>query len=96
MDRLFGQLKQKDLLAGRAFDDFATDAAEFLADLNAIHPFRDGNGRTQLSFLHLLAIKAGHELDLSRIRPETFLKAMIASFGGAITPLARESATLRI
>ena len=95
MVRVFGQLQQNNLLAGRAFDAFATEAAEFLADLNAIHPFRDGNGRAQLSFLYLLALKAGHEIDLSRIRPERFLKAMIASFGGGILPLAREIAALR-
>jgi Fic/DOC family len=32
----------------------------FLAVLNAIHPFRDRNGRTQLAFLALLAARAGH------------------------------------
>lgn len=34
----------------RSKDSFVQEAARFLAGLNAIHPFRDGNGRTQLSF----------------------------------------------
>jgi fido (protein-threonine AMPylation protein) len=36
--------------------EFAENAVHFLAELNAIHAFREGNGRTQLSFFALLAI----------------------------------------
>jgi cell filamentation protein len=31
--------------------------AHFLAELNAIHPFREGNGRTQLTFAVLLGVQ---------------------------------------
>jgi len=61
---------------------FALAAAHFLATLNAIHPFREGNGRTQTSFLALLADRAGHPLNLDRLVPERFLNAMISSFHG--------------
>jgi hypothetical protein len=27
-----------------------------ISDLSAIHPFREGNGRSQLAFLHLVAV----------------------------------------
>jgi len=50
------------------------DAAAFLAWLNAIRPFREGNGRTQLTFIALLAAQAGHPLDLSRLEPARFLR----------------------
>ena len=50
MDRVFGGLRNNAFLAGRSFEDFAIRAASFLAELNAIHPFREGNGRAQLSF----------------------------------------------
>src|ERR1700730_15950931 len=40
--------------------EFAERAAHFLAEVNAIQPFREGNGRTQLSFLKILAQRAGH------------------------------------
>jgi cell filamentation protein len=69
-------------------------AAHFLAELNAIHPFRDGNGRTQLAFLSMLAMAAGHPLRLDRIDPEPFLAAMIASFRGDEAPLAAQIASL--
>jgi cell filamentation protein len=59
---------------------FAKKAAHFLAELNAIHPFREGNGRTQLSFLAILADQAGHPFDMDKLKPDAMLKATIASF----------------
>lgn len=55
MQRLFADLKRQRYLKGLSPDAFAAAAAHFLASLNAIHPFREGNGRTQASFLTLLA-----------------------------------------
>ncbi|HKX50369.1 MAG TPA: Fic family protein, partial [Candidatus Binatia bacterium] len=69
---------------------FVTGAASFLTQLNAIHPFREGNGRTQTTFLALLADQAGHPLDLDRLKPKPFLAAMIKSFTGNEKPLVRE------
>ena len=59
MKSLFGDLAKARHLRGLSADDFATKAAHFLAVLNAIHPFREGNGRTQLTFLTLLAERPG-------------------------------------
>lgn len=50
--------------------------------MNAIHAFREGNGRTQLTFFALLADRAGHTLDLEKLDPNAMLHAMIASFDG--------------
>jgi cell filamentation protein len=58
--------------------------------LNAIHPFREGNGRTQLIFLTLLMDRAGRPIDVRRVQAEPFLEAMIQSFGGRLAPLAHE------
>jgi cell filamentation protein len=33
--------------------------SRFLGDLNAIHPYREGNGRSQLSFTAMLSEHAG-------------------------------------
>jgi cell filamentation protein len=89
MARVFAWLKRHDFLKGRSRFDFASLAAHFLAELNAIHPFREGNGRTQLTFLALLADRAGHPLDFDRLDRDATLTAMIASFGGNEAPLAR-------
>lgn len=82
-ERLFDELSARGHLADTGSKDaFAKEAAWFLAELNAIHPFREGNGRIQLVFLTMLTRNAGHRLDERKLRPKLFLDAMIASFGG--------------
>jgi len=89
MRTLFGWLARSSYLRNLDTADFSTKSAHFLAELNAIHPFREGNGRTQLSFLIVLAERAGHPLALERLEPEAILRATIASFGGNEKPLVR-------
>jgi cell filamentation protein len=80
--KLFAWLKLQDSLRGLDKLAFAQGAAHFLSELNAIHAFRDGNGRTQLAFMALLASQAGYEFNVQKIKPKPFLSAMIASFNG--------------
>ena len=87
MQRLFSWLKDGRFLQDRSPYEFAAGAAHCLAELNAIHPFREGNGRTQLTFLALVAEHAGHPLDLDRLDAEAALDAMIQSFNGEEKPL---------
>jgi cell filamentation protein len=86
-ERLFGQLAVDRHLRDLSKEKFAEQAAHFLAELNAIHPFREGNGRAQLTFLALLAEQAGHPLNHERLEPKPVIDAMIASFGGDEGPL---------
>ncbi len=90
MEHLFAWIESRNFLADLTARRFAADAAHFLATLNAIHPFREGNGRTQLSFLAILAARAGHPLNLMRLDPALFLAAVIESFQGDEKPLARQ------
>lgn len=90
MTMLFERLRSKAFTALDGDAAFIKAAAKFLGDLNAIHAFREGNGRTQLAFMHLLSAKLGYAMDLTRIRPQAFLDAMIASFGGDLAPLEAE------
>ena len=94
MDALFQAILKAPFVVGASQADFVRDATRFLGDLNAIHPFRDGNGRTQLSFLFLLGERAGHHLDMTRIRAEPMLAAMVKSFQGRLGPLEAEIAML--
>jgi len=80
--KLFDELQEADYLRNLSSLEFADEAAHFLAELNAIHAFREGNGRSQLTFFALLANYAGHPLDLDRLDPSAMLAAMIASFAG--------------
>jgi cell filamentation protein len=88
MSKLFGMLAGQKQFKGTTSGEFASRAAHFLAELNAIHPFREGNGRTQLTFLTLLAETSGHPLAMDRLDPDKVLQATINSFGGDEKPLA--------
>jgi cell filamentation protein len=83
-------------LAGDAFqpdadvDAFVKAAADFLGELNAIHPFREGNGRSQLYFLRQLGLRAGHPFRSEAVEREAFLHAMIESYYGRLDALIDE------
>ncbi|MBS1166602.1 MAG: Filamentation induced by cAMP protein Fic [Proteobacteria bacterium] len=94
MRKLFADLKLKNFLRGVSSTGFAECSAHFLADFNAIHPFREGNGRTQLVFFTVLALQAGHPLDLEGLDPEVFLAAMVGSFHGKEAALTEAIAGL--
>ncbi len=67
--RVFDELAAKEHLRGLDRQAFTTEAGRLLGDLNALHPFRDGNGRTQRGFLQLLARDAGWQLSWDRVDP---------------------------
>jgi cell filamentation protein len=82
MRTLFGRLRREHYFRDLTPDEFVRKATTFLATLNAIHPFHDGNGRTQLAFMALLAARTGHSLLLDRLHAQRFLNAMVKSFHG--------------
>ena len=92
--KLFAELKSDNFLKDLPAAQFANKAAHFLSELNAIHAFREGNGRAQLSFFALLADHAGQPLDLESLDPEAMLNAMISSFEGDQTELVEVIAGL--
>ena len=50
------------------------------ADMNALHPFREGNGRSQREFTRELCMKCGYMLDLTKTLHKDMLHASILSF----------------
>jgi len=78
--KLFAELKANSFLENLEPDEFSNQAAHFLSGLNAIHAYREGNRRAQLTFLAMLADNAGHPLDLEALDPPVMLDAMIESF----------------
>lgn len=92
--RIFSWLSKRDYLTGLSLQAFANDAAWFLSELNAVHLFREGNGRAQSAFLAMLAAEAGHPLDFDRLDPEAWMAAMIVSFYNGTDPLAEQIASL--
>lgn len=92
MTTLFATLPSA--LAASEAELFISQAARFLGELNAIHPFREGNGRSQLAFMAMIGETAGFTLDFARVRRESFMPAMIASYAGNLKPLSAELRSL--
>ena len=88
MKRIFGELRREKFLTGLTPEAFAPKAAHILAEINAVHPFREGNGRIQLTLLALLAENAGLAFNEDLLDRERVIAAMIESFSGSEAPLA--------
>lgn len=84
---VFGKLAAAAWLRGLSRERFIARLAEFLADVNALHPFREGNGRAQRAFVSQLAHDAGHHIDWVRMDPEQNTAASVASLRGHLGPL---------
>jgi cell filamentation protein len=88
MRRIFRELGDPSHLVDTSSDSFAATTAHILAELNAVHPFREGNGRTQLAFLASLADYASLPFREEALEKDRVMSAMIDSFHGDETPLA--------
>jgi len=62
LETLFTNIRNENHLKHLDPDTFALRAAHYLSEINAVHPFREGNGRTQREFIRTLSLTAGHRL----------------------------------
>nr|WP_314459028.1 Fic family protein [uncultured Clostridium sp.] len=79
-DEIFGQLKADNYLAAFSKDLFINKSAYYFSEINALHPFREGNGRTQREFIRELAIQRGYIIRFAEITAKEMLEASIDSF----------------
>jgi cell filamentation protein len=75
LERMCEGLERERYLTDRDLESFATRGAYYLGELNAIHPFRDGNGRAQREFIRELGLQSGLLLDWTRISREEMVDA---------------------
>jgi cell filamentation protein len=75
LQQAFEKLASENHLVGLGADKFAERAAYYFGELNAAHPFREGNGRTQREFIREVGLKAGHYLDWRRTTSEEMTDA---------------------
>src|SRR5215217_1932526 len=76
---VFGRLRSGNYLRGLPRSEFVHHLAELYGDMNALHPFREGNGRTQRAFLAQLSTDAGYVLSWTGIDKEQNEEASIKS-----------------
>jgi cell filamentation protein len=77
LDEAFKPIRDLRVLKGSSASKFAEAAGNVLAELNYVHPFRDGNGRAQEAFISELGRHFGHEVDFTVITRARMIEASI-------------------
>lgn len=72
---LLAELVDEGLLIGRGQSAFVTRLAHYYGELNALHPFREGNGRALRAFLRQVSAVAGWRVDWSGLTPGSNIHA---------------------
>ena len=80
LDTAFTKLTSERLLNGLDAVQFSQRAAYYMGELNAVHPFRDGNGRTQREFIRQVGLQSGQAIRWSRVTREQMGEASKRSF----------------
>lgn len=75
LDKLFTDVAAKNALRGLPRDEFFDRLGNHINEINAIHPFREGNGRTMRHHAAQLAREAGHPIRISSIDKTSWMEA---------------------
>jgi cell filamentation protein len=88
IEKVFSKLKTDKYLHGLEHGDFCKKLSYYFNEINAVHPFREGNGRTLRYFCQELSRNAGYEIQFSKINitqslaEKEYMDANIAGFNG--------------
>jgi cell filamentation protein len=80
LDATFAKLQTETNLKNSSADEFGKRAAHYLGEINAVHAFREGNGRTQREFLRQFAVRNGHDLNWTTVTQTEMYEACHRSF----------------
>ena len=67
-----------------SFDEFVKRIAEFYNDVNYIHPFREGNGRTQRIYFAQLIRHYGYDINFADVDTDELMIATIQASSGVM------------
>lgn len=82
MNACFMRLKDNDYFQNESFDEFVDNIVDFYCVTNMIHPFREGNGRTQRLFISQLIRFNNYDIDFSSIDKDELMIATIHAANG--------------
>lgn len=81
------ELASEGHLRGLLREEFAERLTHYYAEINAVHPFREGNGRAQRAFLRQLALDADHVLAWEHLDSGALVHASQRSLQGDNLPM---------
>ena len=84
---IFDRLKKENFFKNKNKNDFIDNIVDFYSSTNMLHPFREGNGRTQRVFITQLIRFCGYDFDFSNIDSDELMIATIKSANGDNTLL---------
>jgi cell filamentation protein len=82
-------LAQEKTLQGLSPRKFSERAGHYLGELNVLHPFREGNGRTLREFIGQIARNAGYLIEWDKVDREANIRASVEAYHGDSSGLAR-------
>jgi len=91
---VFRGLRSENCLRGLDREVFVARLAHYLGEVNAVHPFREGNGRTQRAFFEQLARRAGYTLEWQHLDAARNIEASVAIMRGDSEPMRKMLDTL--
>ena len=86
-EAIFQALAKENRLLGLAKTTFSARAAYFMSEMNALHPFREGNGRTQREFISHLSLANGYYIAWEQVSASDSLLASMEAFQGKLAKL---------
>jgi len=83
----FERLKKQDFFRNMPDGDFLNEITDLYHELNMLHPFREGNGRTLRLFITLLVRNTGRDIDFTICDNDVLTIATIRAAQGDISLL---------
>jgi len=83
-EKLFDRLVSCEYFTHDSKEEYVSDIAEFYSDLNLLHPFREGNGRTQRVLMTKLIERAGYSIDFAKCDRDLLMIATIRAAQGVM------------
>ena len=78
-EQIFRRLEEHDFFKGLSHDEFVEEIVDFYCVTNSLHPFREGNDRTQRVFLAQLIRNAGYDISFADMDMDLLMIATIQS-----------------
>jgi cell filamentation protein len=89
LEKVFTDLANQNFLQELQRKEFSRRIAVLFSEINRIHAFREGNGRTQRQFVRQLAKPLGYNLDFDAISRERLVQASVLSANGDLSMMER-------
>jgi cell filamentation protein len=86
-DIIFGNIANEKYLCNLNKQSFISRTAYYMGEINALHPFREGNGRTLREYFRQLSFNAGYIRDFSKTDKNKMLIADINALNGNYSDL---------